>query len=72
MVLKQFQGTHYMHTSKELRLTVTTDMQIDSKGEKLLMKHNLSITVQEFTSFKHLKLYYLCWKNNSKGKINPV
>ena len=71
MVLKQFQGTHCMHTSKDSKITVITDLQIDSKGKmKMLIKHNLSITVQDFTSVKDFHMYYLC--SNCKGKINSV
>ena len=71
MVLKKFQGTHYMRTLKDSKITVITDLQIHSKDEELLMKHNLSIaiTVQEFTSVKDLQLYYLC--PNCNGKIKP-
>ena len=59
-----------MITSKESKITVITDLKIYSKSKKLLIKHNLSITAQEFTSVKDLQLYYLC--PNCKGKINPV
>ena len=70
MVLKQFQGTHYMHASTDLKITIITDLQINLKVEELLMKLTLSITVQEFTLVKVFQLYYLC--PNFKEKIIPA
>ena len=59
-----------MHTLKESKITVMTDLQVDSKSEKLLTNHKFLIIVKEFTSVKGPQLYYQC--PNCKGKLSPI
>ena len=59
-----------MHTLKESKVTVITDLQVDSKSEELLTNHKFSIIVKEFALVKGPQLYYQC--PNCKGKLNPI
>ena len=51
MVLKQFQGTHYMHASTDSKITIITDLQIN-------LKVDVDETVDETYPFHYITRIY--------------